>query len=67
MANDLIVNKDSENGILDLKVLPEDDDEGVDENIPDNFFLESDADGVFPVQTVPKKDYDTHESTFCYS
>ena len=61
MADDLIVNKDFENGILEWMVEPEEEDEDVEENILDTFFLESDADEVFPVQTVPRKDYDRPE------
>ena len=57
---DLILQKDFENGIHDWKLEPEH--EAIDnlekgEDILDNFFLEEDRQGAFPVQMVSKKDY----------
>ena len=56
---DLVVEKDFENGILEWKVQPENEngDNAEEEDILDNFFLESDSDEVFPVQIIPRKDY----------
>ena len=57
---DLILQKDFENGIHDWKLEPEHeaiDNLEKDEDILDNFFLEEDPQGAFPVQMVSKKDY----------
>ena len=56
LDGDLIVEKDFENGIKEWKVKPEDTDD-----VGENLFLDSDPDGVFPVQLVSPKDYDMPE------
>ena len=56
MEGDKVVEKDFENGIEEWKVKPED---NVDTE--NDLLLESDPDGVFPVQIVPPKNYDMPE------
>ena len=64
VGNDLIVEKDFKNGIEDWKVEPEEetdvDDVGTGESI-DNYILESEPSGTFPVTLIPRKDYDMPE------
>ena len=56
MDGDIVVEKDFENGIEEWKVKPEDNGDA-----QDDLLLETDPDGVFPVQLVPPKDYDMPE------
>ena len=56
MDGDIVVEKDFENGIEEWKVKPEEN-----EDAHDHLLLETDPDGVFPVQLVPPKDYDMPE------
>ena len=56
MDDDVLVEKDFENTITEWKVKPEDSAE-----LDDDSLLESDPDGVYPVQLVAPKDYDMPE------
>ena len=56
LDGDVIVEKDFENGILEWKDKTEET-----EDNDETMFLDTDPDGVFPVQLVPTKEYDTPE------
>ena len=61
---DTIVEKDFENGTAEWKDQPEPEvieKNDTDEDVLENLFLESNLDGVFPVQKVSPKDYDRPE------
>ena len=61
---DQIVEKDFENGILEWKIVEEPeviDINDIDEEIAENFYLQPQTNEVFPVQIVPRKEYDMPE------
>ena len=64
VEKDHIVEKDFQNGILEWKIVEEPEMiniNNVNEEIAENFYLEPQTDEVFPVQIVPRKDYDMPE------